>query len=111
MSTIFIFSNTLDGLAGYCYALTDNGVILNSKYCSNQKFALADLNDHKANSHYRLYFRETRYKVEFIRADRLEAHEEFQKALAKFLSRLDSPEYLSNWHIPHITKKGDKVNA
>ena len=78
MPKIYVFSAEPNGREGPCYAMAEDGTILESHWCSCEGYAPHDLgvvegshpDRHKA---YRAHYPDG-YEMEFIPADALEAH-------------------------------------
>lgn len=83
---IYVFSGVEGGKEGCCYAMTEDGTVLGSHFCSSEGFARGDLgvtegsrpDRHKTYAeHY-----PDGYEMEFVASRDFDTHEGLQKAIA-----------------------------
>lgn len=88
---IYVFSGMASGSdEGVCYAIAEDGTILGEHYCSNEHFAPWDLGvtNPKSRRHeeYLEYYKKG-YDMEFVEANRRDAHLGLQEAIKRAKER------------------------
>lgn len=81
---IYVFSNVLHGQEGPCYALAEDGTVLETHWCSNEAFARLDLGmipGMRSDRHetYQKHYPDG-YEMEFIPASAVDQHEGLKRA-------------------------------
>ena len=75
---IYVFSNVKGGGDGVCYAMSQDGTVLGSHYCSNEFFASHDLGVNEGSrpdrhEHYKKHHPDG-YEMEFIPSKAINGH-------------------------------------
>lgn len=83
---IFCFSSVVGGGKGVAYAMAEDGIILESHFCSNEDYVSIDLGVDEGSrpdlhKHYAAYYQDG-YEMEFVRANQIQDHEGLKKAFA-----------------------------
>lgn len=84
MNKIYCFSNVKDGGDGIAYAISDDGVVLGSHWCSNEYYVSMDLGvDEGSRPDRHIKYAEhfpNGYKMVFVPASKVSTHTGLQKA-------------------------------
>jgi len=76
---IFVFSNVSDGGGGPCYAMAEDGTVLASKFCINEKYALEEFS---YNAVYEKHY-PNGYELEYVPVKDLSQHVELNQAIGR----------------------------